>query len=100
MLIFFVFLPSEWASARGIDENIGGKTKEELNKDPRLFYAEAKNKDGGNYSRSTLLGFRNGIERFLNNPPFKKGIHIATSSMGRTTVSFFFAVVSLWNKLT
>jgi len=28
--------------------------------------------------RSTLLGFRNGIERFLNNPPFKKGIHIAT----------------------
>ena len=33
---------------------------------------------GGNYSRSTLLGFRNGIERFLNNPPFKKGIHIAT----------------------
>ena len=25
-----------------------------------------------------MLGFRNGIERFLNNPPFKKGIHIAT----------------------
>ena len=44
----------------------------------RLFYAEARNKDGGNYSRSTLLGFRNGIERFSNNPPFKKGIHIAT----------------------
>ena len=43
-----------------------------------LFYAEARSKDGGNYSRSTLLGFRNGIERFLNNPPFKKGIHIAT----------------------
>ena len=75
---FLVFLNSEWASARGIDENIGGKTKEELNKNLRLFYAEARNKDGGNYSRSTLLGFRNGIERFLNNPPFKKGIHIAT----------------------
>ena len=73
-----VFLHSEWALARGIDKNIGGKTKEELNKNLRLFYAGAKNKDGGNYSRSTLLGFRNGIERFLNNPPFKKGIHIAT----------------------
>ena len=24
------------------------------------------------------LGFRNGIERFLNNPPSKKSIHIAT----------------------
>ena len=75
---FLVFLHSEWALAQGIDENIGGKTKEELNKNLRLFYAEARNKDGRNYSRSTLLGFRNGIERFLNNPPFKKGIHIAT----------------------
>jgi len=74
-----VFLHSEWASARGIDENIGGKTKEELNNNLRLFYAEARNKDGGIYSRSTLLGFRSGIERFLNNPPFKKGIHIATN---------------------
>ena len=72
MLVFF---HSEWASARGIDENIGGKTKEELNNNLRLLYAEARNKDGGNYSRSTLLGFRNGIERFLNNSPFKKGIH-------------------------
>jgi len=49
-----------------------------LNNNLRLYYAEARNKDGGNYSRSTLLGFRNGIERFLNNPPFKKGRHIAT----------------------
>ena len=73
-----VFLHSKWASARGIDENIGGKNKEELNKNLPLFCAEARNKDGGNYSRSTLLGFRNGIERFLSNPPFKKGIHIAT----------------------
>ena len=63
---FSIFLHSERASARGIDESIGGKTKEELNNNLRLFYA----------SRSTLLGFRNG--RFLNNPPFKKGIHIAT----------------------
>ena len=27
---------------------------------------------------STLLGFRNGLERYLNNPLYKKGIHIAT----------------------
>ena len=73
-----VFLHSERASARNIDENIVGKIEEELNNNLRLFYAEARNKDGGNYSRSTLLGFRNGIERFLINPPFKKGIHIAS----------------------
>ena len=74
-----LFPHSEWASARGIDENIGGKTIEELNNNLRLVYAEVRNKDGGNYNRSTLLGFLNGIERFLNNPPFKKGIHITTA---------------------
>jgi len=72
------FFRSEWASARGINGDIGHKTKTELDANLRLFYAEARNKDGANYSRSTLLGFRNGLERYLNNPPYKKGIHIAT----------------------
>ena len=72
------FFHSEWASARGITGDIAVKSKAELDANLRLFYAEARNKDGGNYSRSTLLGFRNGLERYLNNPPYKKGIHIAT----------------------
>jgi len=38
----------------------------------RLFYAEERNKDEGNYSRSTLLRFRNGLERYLINPPYKR----------------------------
>ena len=34
---------------------------------------------GENYSRrSKLLGFRNSLDRYLNNPPCKKGIHITT----------------------
>ena len=45
----------------------------------RLFYAGALDKDGENYSKSTLLGFRNGLERYLNNSPYKKGIHIAAN---------------------
>ena len=77
-MIVVNFFHSEWASARGINGDIGQKTKAELDANLRLFYAEARNKDGGNYSRSTLLGFRNGLERYLNNPPYKKGIHIAT----------------------
>ena len=32
--------------------------------------AETHNKDGGNYHRNTLLGFRNGLERYLKNPPY------------------------------
>ena len=77
-MIVVNFFYSEWASARGINGDIGQKTKAELDANLRLFYAEARNKDGGNYSRSTLLRFRNGLESYLNNPPYKKGIHIAT----------------------
>lgn len=79
-MIVVNFSRLEWASTRRINGNIGQKTKAELDANLRLFYAEARNKDGGNYSRSTLLGFRNGLERYLNSPPYKKGIHIATDS--------------------
>ncbi|XP_031561324.1 uncharacterized protein LOC116297270 [Actinia tenebrosa] len=68
----------EWASSKGIEEEIAIMSKEELNDNLKSFYAEARNKDGGNYSKSTLLGFRNGIERYLSNPPHKKSFHIAT----------------------
>ena len=38
----------------------------ELDESLRQFYAAARNKEGENYSRATLLSLRNGIERFLN----------------------------------
>lgn len=77
-MIVVNFFHSEWASARGINGDTGHKTKTELDANLRLFHTEAQNKDGENNSRSTLLGFRNGLERYLNNPPYKKGIHIVT----------------------
>ena len=78
-MIVVNFFYSKWASARGINGSIGPKAKTELDANLRLFYTEAWNKDGENYScRNTLLGFRNGLDRYLNKPPYKKGIHIAT----------------------
>ena len=47
---------------------------DELDRNLRQFYAEARNKDGDNYSRATLLSLRNGIERYLNTPPNSLGI--------------------------
>ena len=47
---------------------------EELDRNLRQFYAEARNKEGENYSRATLLSLRNGIERYLNTPPHSLGI--------------------------
>lgn len=53
----------------------------ELNGALRRFYAEARNKSGQEYSRSSLLGFRNAVERHFaanwmqlkltNNPTFQ-----------------------------
>lgn len=49
-------------------------TVEEIDRSLKQFYAEARNKEGENYSRATLLSLRNGIERFLNTPPNNLGI--------------------------
>ena len=40
----------------------------------RQFYAEARNKEGKPYSRSTLLSLRNGIERYLSLPPVNRPV--------------------------
>ena len=51
-------------------------TSKELDNNLRQFYAEARTKDGELYSRSSLLGFRNVIERYRNNPPLNREISI------------------------
>ena len=38
----------------------------QLDQNLRRFYAKARTKKGEDYSKSTLLGFRHSIERFLN----------------------------------
>lgn len=48
-----------------------------LDKYLRSFYAEVKNPDGNDYSKSTLFGLRFSLERYLNSPPYNKGITIA-----------------------
>ncbi|KAL9964791.1 hypothetical protein ACROYT_G028476 [Oculina patagonica] len=50
----------------------------QLDTNLRRFYAEARNKPGDVYSKSTLLGFRNGIERYLNAPPLNKGLKLTS----------------------
>ena len=53
---------------------------EELDRNLRHFYAEARNKEGENYSRATLLSLRNGIERYRNTPPHSLGIRFTHDS--------------------
>ena len=48
-----------------------------LDKYLRLFYTEVKSQDGNDHSKSTWLGLRYGLKRYLNSPPYKKSITVA-----------------------
>jgi hypothetical protein len=43
----------------------------------RKFYGEARNKNGEEYGRSSLLQIRNSIERYLNYPPHNRALQIS-----------------------
>ena len=64
----------EWSKQKDIGISLAEMSIDELDRNLRQFYAEARNKDGDNYSRATLLSLRNGIERYLNTPPNSLGI--------------------------
>ena len=53
-------------------------TTGQLDQNLRRFYAEARTQKGEPYSKSTLLGFRHAIERYLNAPPYNKGLQVAS----------------------
>ena len=54
-------------------------SNDELDKNLRKFYGEARNKNGEEYGRSSLLQIRNSIERYLNYPPYNKGVQISSN---------------------
>ena len=76
-LPFFHVLKTAWCRDRKIAQGLHEMTNNELDKYLRHFYAEARTKDGALYSRSSLLGIRNALERYLNNPPLNRGISIS-----------------------
>ena len=66
---------------------------EELDKTLIKFYAEARNQKGEDYSRSTLLGLRNSIEHYLNNPSYKRGVKIAGNPLFQSSNKFLDAKI-------
>ena len=52
----------------------------QLDTNLQRFYAEARNKSGEPYSKSTLLGFRHSFERYLNAPPLNRGLKLSSDA--------------------
>lgn len=66
-----------WCRDRKLAKGLHEMTNKVLDNYLRHFYAEASTKDSALYSRSSLLGIRNAIERCLNNPPLNRGISVS-----------------------
>ncbi|XP_078362624.1 uncharacterized protein LOC144646519 [Oculina patagonica] len=64
----------ECAQHKNVEKPLHEQTDEELDNNLRAFYAEARNKEGNEYGKSTLLCLRSGIERYLNFPPYNRGV--------------------------
>ena len=52
-------------------------TVEQLDTNLRRFYAEARNKSGVSYNKSSL-GFRQSFERYLSGPPLSRGLKLSS----------------------
>lgn len=63
-----------------MDDNFEADKPEELAKKLRKFYGEANSYDGKEYSKSTLVGLRAGISRYLQSLPSSKHFHIIKDS--------------------
>ena len=71
-------LISAWCTEKQIKTPLEAMKIGQLDQNLRRFYAEARTKKGEDYSKSTLLGFRHSIERYLNAPPLNRGLKIST----------------------
>ena len=73
----FVFILA-WCNEKRIQTPMENMTVGQLDTNLRRFYAEAKNKCGESYSKSSLLGFRHSFERYLNAPPLSRGLKLSS----------------------
>ncbi|PFX17758.1 hypothetical protein AWC38_SpisGene17905 [Stylophora pistillata] len=67
-----------WCNEKQIQTSMENMTVGQLDTNLRRFYAEARNKSGESYSKSSLLGFRHSFERYLNAPPLGRGLKLSS----------------------
>ncbi|CAB4020399.1 Hypothetical predicted protein, partial [Paramuricea clavata] len=68
---------SQWSKQRNIQQELHEMDDKTLDKCLCQFYAEVKNQQGEDYSKSTLIGLKHGLERYLNCPPYNRGLSMS-----------------------
>ncbi|CAB4003015.1 Hypothetical predicted protein, partial [Paramuricea clavata] len=77
MIEGYVFI--EWSKQRNIQQELHEMDDKTLDKCLCQFYAEVKNQQGEDYSKSTLIGLKHGLERYLNCPPYNRGLSMSSN---------------------
>ncbi|KAL9964119.1 hypothetical protein ACROYT_G027703 [Oculina patagonica] len=67
-------------SQNGVLPKLEEVNDEQLDDSLAQFYTEARSKKGEEYSRSSLISFRNAIERHLNNPSYKRSLKLNSAA--------------------
>lgn len=75
--MFDFYFPA-WCKEKNIQTQLENMTTGQIDTNLRRFYAEARTKTGEMYSKSTLLGFRHAIERYLNSPPHNRSYKMSS----------------------
>ncbi|CAB3978967.1 structural maintenance of chromosomes 3-like [Paramuricea clavata] len=69
----------EWSKQRNIQQELHEMDNKTVDKCLCQFYAEVKNQQGEDYSKSTLIGLKHGVERYLNCPPYNRGLSMSSN---------------------
>ena len=59
-------------------------SNEQLDNSLSQLYTEARSKTGEEYSESSLITFRNTIERHFNNPPYNRSLNLNSSTFSNS----------------
>ena len=78
MLLPFFSWKLAWCKEKKIQTQLEYMSPGQLDAILRRQNAEARSKSGDDYSKSTFLGFRLSIERYLNAPPLNKGLKLSS----------------------
>jgi len=82
-----------WLKSKGESEDFETWDEAKLNNTLEIFYTEVRRQNGKDYSKSTLIGIRAGLNRHLMNPPFRRNINIIHSPNFASSARMLYAVV-------
>ena len=89
---YAVSLFKKWLVENFQDDSFEELTDHNLNELLLVFYPEIRSETGQRLSKSTMVGIRSGISRYLESPPYNRNVCISSNPEFATSNKMFFSV--------